>query len=41
MINAIEHYLAVRHATGFTLTNTTYLLRSFGRFAAARRDSVR
>ena len=39
MINAIEHYLAVRHATGFALTNTTYLLRSFGRFAAARGDT--
>jgi integrase/recombinase XerD len=39
MITAIEHYLAVRHATGFTLANTTYLLRSFGRFAVARGDT--
>jgi integrase len=39
MINSIEHYLAVRYATGFTLTNTTYLLRSFGQFAAARGDT--
>ena len=39
MITAIEHYLAVRHAAGFTLSNTTYLLRSFGRFAMARGDT--
>ena len=39
MTNAIAHYLAVRYATGFTLANTTYLLRSFGRFAVARGDS--
>jgi len=39
MITAIEHYLAVRQAAGFTLSNTTYLLRSFGRFAVARGDT--
>lgn len=36
MINAVEAYLAVRRAAGFTLSNTDYLLRSFARFATAR-----
>ena len=31
MIAAIETYLAVRRATGFALSNTEYLLRSFAR----------
>lgn len=39
MINAVEAYLAVRRAAGFTLSNTDYLLRSFARFAAARQDT--
>jgi len=36
MIKAIEGYLAVRRNAGFALTNAEYLLRSFGKFAAAR-----
>ena len=39
MINAVEAYLAVRRAAGFTLSNTDYLLRSFARFAATRQDT--
>ena len=33
MIAALESYLAVRRAAGFTLSNTEYLLRSFASFA--------
>jgi integrase len=33
LIAAVESYLAVRRATGFTLSNTEYLLRSFAAFA--------
>ena len=33
MIAAVESYLAVRRAGGFTLSNTEYLLRSFAGFA--------
>jgi len=33
MIAAVESYLAVRRAAGFTLSNTEYLLRSFSSFA--------
>jgi integrase/recombinase XerD len=33
MIAAVESYLAVRRAAGFTLSNTEYLLRSFAGFA--------
>jgi len=33
MIAALESYLAVRRAAGFTLSNTEYLLRSFAGFA--------
>jgi integrase/recombinase XerD len=36
MITAVETYLAVRRAAGFTLSNTEYLLRSFAGFAAER-----
>lgn len=39
MIQAVEGYLAVRHATGFELANADYLLRSFARFAAARNET--
>jgi integrase/recombinase XerD len=39
MIAAIESYLAVRRATGFTLSNTEYLLRSFAGFAADRKQT--
>ena len=39
MITAVETYLAVRRAAGFTLSNTAYLLRSFARFATAREDT--
>ena len=38
MIDAAESYLAVRHTAGFELKNTAYLLRSFVRFAAERRE---
>ena len=34
MIAAVESYLAVRRAAGFTLFNAEYLLRSFASFAA-------
>jgi integrase len=34
MMPAVESYLAVRRAAGFTLSNTECLLRSFARFAA-------
>jgi integrase len=34
MIAAVESYLAVRRAAGFTLSNAEYLLRSFASFAA-------
>jgi site-specific recombinase XerD len=33
LIAAVESYLAVRRAAGFTLSNTEYLLRSFAGFA--------
>jgi site-specific recombinase XerD len=33
-VTAVESYLAVRRAAGFTLSNTEYLLRSFSAFAA-------
>ena len=33
MIAAVESYLVVRRAAGFTLSNTEYLLRSFASFA--------
>jgi integrase len=33
MIAAVESYLSVRRAAGFTLSNTEYLLRSFAGFA--------
>jgi integrase/recombinase XerD len=33
MIAAVESYLAVRRAAGFSLSNTEYLLRSFAGFA--------
>jgi len=39
MISIVERYLAVRRATGFELMNTEYLLRSFARWAAQRRES--
>jgi site-specific recombinase XerD len=39
MINAVETYLAVRRAAGFALSNTRYLLRSFAKFAADRRET--
>jgi len=34
MIAAVDSYLAVRRAAGFTLSNTEYLLRSFAAFTA-------
>jgi hypothetical protein len=34
MITAVESYLAVRRAAGFTLSNTEYLLRSFSAFVS-------
>jgi hypothetical protein len=36
MIAAVESYLAVRRAAGFTLRKTEYLLRSFAAFATDR-----
>ena len=39
MTAAVESYLAVRRATGFTLSNTEYLLRSFAGFAADRKQT--
>lgn len=39
MIQAVETYLAMRRAVGFELLNARYLLRSFARFAVARRET--
>jgi len=39
MIVAVESYLAVRRAAGFTLSNTEYLLRSFAGFAASQEQT--
>lgn len=38
MIDAINHYLAVRRAGGFVLSNDEILLRSYASFAAQRND---
>ncbi len=40
MMQAVERYLAVRHTAGFDLTNAEYLLRSFARVAAERRETT-
>jgi integrase/recombinase XerD len=39
MIAAVESYLAVRRAAGFTLSSTEYLLRSFADFATTRKQT--
>jgi integrase/recombinase XerD len=39
MIAAVESYLVVRRAAGFTLSNTEYLLRSFAGFAVERKQA--
>ena len=39
MITAVESYLAVRRAAGFTLSNTEYLLRSFAVFATDKKQT--
>jgi integrase/recombinase XerD len=39
MIAAVETYLAVRRAAGFTLSNTEYLLRSFAGFATNQKQT--
>jgi integrase/recombinase XerD len=39
MITAVESYLAVRRAAGFTLSNTEYLLRSFSALAADKKQT--
>jgi integrase len=39
MIAAVETYLAVRRAAGFTLSNTEYLLRSFAGFATDQKET--
>ena len=39
MIAAVESYLAVRRAVGFTLSNTEYLLHSFATFATDRNQT--
>jgi hypothetical protein len=36
MLEAIEAYLALRRATGFTMLNAEYLLKSFAAFATER-----
>ena len=38
MIEAVETYLALRRAAGFSLSNTECLLRSFARFADERQE---
>jgi site-specific recombinase XerD len=38
MIQAVESYLSVRRAVGYTLSNPDYLLHSFAKFAAARQE---
>ena len=39
MIAAVESYLAVRRAAGFTLSDTEYLLRSFAAFATDKKQT--
>src|SRR6266852_1928456 len=39
MMAAVESYLAVRRAAGFTLSNTEYLLRSFADFATDQKQT--
>jgi len=39
MMVAVESYLAVRRAAGFTLTDAEYLLRSFAVFATTRKQT--
>jgi integrase len=39
MMTAVESYLAIRRATGFTLSNVEYLLRSYADFAADRQQT--
>jgi integrase len=39
MIAAVESYLAVRRAAGFTLSNTEYLLRRFADFATDQKQT--
>ena len=39
MMAAVESYLALRRAAGFTLSNTEYLLRSFAGFAADQKQT--
>jgi len=39
MMTAVESYLALRRAAGFTLSNTEYLLRSFAGFAADQKQT--
>ena len=39
MIAAVESYLAVWRAAGFTLSNTAYLLRSFADFSSDQKQT--
>jgi integrase len=39
MIAAVESYLAIRRAAGFTLSGTEYLLRSFARFVIDQKQT--
>ena len=39
MIAAVESYLAVWRAAGFTLSNTEYLLRSFADFSSDQKQT--
>lgn len=38
MIAAIDSYLALRHATGYAMSNDEYYLRSFAKFATSRQE---
>jgi integrase/recombinase XerD len=40
LMQSVESYLAIRRAAGFQLRKQSYLLRSFAKFAEARKESV-
>jgi len=40
LMQSVESYLAIRQAAGFQLRKQSYLLRSFARFAEARKESL-
>lgn len=39
MINAVDSYLAMRHAAGFALLNTRYLLHSYAKFCTEHQET--